>query len=140
MKNGPYILSKAPYNYPGKKYRGKYAYEHHLVWWRSTGNVPEFGFDIHHKNGNKHDNRIENLEKISHSEHAKEHGANKIAYEVSTICGWCDKWFVLPTRHYNVRVKQTKSGYLFCCRSHQVKYQQNFKIFQDAGQVNGADC
>ena len=31
MKSGNYILIKAPDNYPGKKYRGKYCYEHHYV-------------------------------------------------------------------------------------------------------------
>ena len=34
MKNGPYILVAALETYPGKKYRGKYCYEHHMVWWK----------------------------------------------------------------------------------------------------------
>lgn len=31
MKNGDYILVIAPDWYRGKRYRGKYCYEHHLV-------------------------------------------------------------------------------------------------------------
>ena len=33
MKNGKYILVKAPANYLGKKYRNKYVYEHILNYW-----------------------------------------------------------------------------------------------------------
>ena len=40
MKNGDYILVKAPTNYPGKKYRNKYCYEHHLVYWQHYGIIP----------------------------------------------------------------------------------------------------
>lgn len=69
MRNGPYILLKAPIDYPGKKYRGKYVYEHHLVWWKCKGELIDAEDVVHHINGNKHDNRIENLEKISRSDH-----------------------------------------------------------------------
>lgn len=52
-----------------------YAYEHHIIW-RCAGNKhPKKGQIIHHKNGNKQDNRIENLELLSQKEHAAKHGA-----------------------------------------------------------------
>ena len=77
MKNGPYTLVKAPEDYPGKKYRGKYVYEHHLVWWKETGEIVPPGCNVHHKNEIKTDNRFDNLEILSHQEHAKEHGAKR---------------------------------------------------------------
>ena len=51
---------------------GKREYEHRLVWKKYYGNIPK-GFQVHHINGNKLDNRIENLKLISNSEHQKIH-------------------------------------------------------------------
>lgn len=48
------------------------VYEHRLVWEQHYGEIPK-GYHIHHKNGNKLDNRIENLVMISNSEHQKIH-------------------------------------------------------------------
>ena len=75
MKNGPYELVIAPDDFPGKKYRDIYCYEHTLVWWINTGVIPKSNEIIHHKQpGNKRDNRFENLELLTNSEHAKLHG------------------------------------------------------------------
>lgn len=73
MKNGPYELVKAPLDYPGKKYRGLYCYEHHLVYWKKHRIVPSNGEVIHHKNGIKRDNRIQNLELKTVKEHNADH-------------------------------------------------------------------
>ena len=88
MKNGEYILVKAPVNYPGKKYRGKYCYEHHLVWWKHNNTLPKKDFCIHHLNENKQDNRIENLKLISKSEHCLIHseGVTMVEYTCKN-CG-----------------------------------------------------
>ena len=76
MKNGKYILVVAPEAYFMKKYRGKYCYEHHLVWHAKYGAIP-VGHIIHHKNGDKHDNRVENLELLSRDDHSARHGEEK---------------------------------------------------------------
>ena len=51
------------------------VYEHRLVWEQHNGEIPK-GYQIHHINGDKLDNRIENLEMISNSEHQKQHSKN----------------------------------------------------------------
>ena len=43
---------------------------HRYVWKFYNGDIPK-GYDIHHKDGNKLNNKIENLEILSHSEHTK---------------------------------------------------------------------
>jgi uncharacterized protein YbdZ (MbtH family) len=43
---------------------------HRYVWQKENGKIPK-GWDIHHKNENKADNRIENLECLSKSEHTR---------------------------------------------------------------------
>ena len=53
---------------PGRKH----AYEHRLVWEREFGPIPD-GHHVHHKNGNKRDNRIENLELLKSSDHHSHH-------------------------------------------------------------------
>lgn len=50
-----------------------YAYEHHLVWVAAGRAVPVSGSVIHHLNGNKLDNRLENLRVLTRGEHAAEH-------------------------------------------------------------------
>ncbi len=97
MKNGKYILVVAPPEYPGKKYRGRYCYEHLLVWWKHTNDIVSKGFVIHHKNKDATDNRFENLEKLSvkaHNEHhGKEHSVTKIGK-----CPNCKKEFIAKKR------------------------------------------
>lgn len=51
------------------KYR---AYEHRLVWEKHCGPIPA-GYIVHHINGDMSDNRLENLELMSHAEHNSRH-------------------------------------------------------------------
>lgn len=73
MKNGEYELVVAPKGYPGKRYRGRYAYEHHVEAWRKTGKNPT-GKVVHHKNGSKRDNSHRNIEMTTEKEHKTHHG------------------------------------------------------------------
>ena len=52
--------------------KGYRVLEHRDVWEKSNGKIPE-GNIIHHKNGNKKDNSIENLECLNIKEHGKKH-------------------------------------------------------------------
>ncbi len=117
MKNGDYILVIVPDDYPGKRYRGKYAYEHHAVYWRKHGRLPDRSLKevIHHKNGDKKDNRIEKLELLSHQEHMLHHG--KGVSMIERVCEWCGKAFSREKR-------KADYGRYFCGRSHQVSAQQ----------------
>lgn len=59
--------------------------EHRYIWEKHCGKIPE-GMMIHHKNGIKEDNRIENLELFSRLEHGHKHKElNKEKREVNII-------------------------------------------------------
>lgn len=54
-----------------------YAYEH-LVVWVAAGNArPERGEILHHLNGDKTDNRIENIELLTRAEHNAHHNRER---------------------------------------------------------------
>ena len=93
MINGDYILVEAPEKYPGKKYRGMYVYEHHLVYWQNTGYILKPGEELHHKNNKKHENYFENLELTTKVLHAKKHARYKSVILVKLRCPSCNKIF-----------------------------------------------
>ena len=53
-----------------------WVYLHRLVWLAAGREIPE-GFIVHHINGEKSDNRLENLEIVSRSEHNRIHNKEK---------------------------------------------------------------
>lgn len=51
---------------------GKDIAEHRVIWESKYGKIPK-GYNIHHKNGNKIDNKIQNLELLHIGKHNKKH-------------------------------------------------------------------
>lgn len=76
-------------DYPGH-YSNGCAMRSHVVFWLETGQCPPKDKLLHHINGIKDDDRIENLILLGHSEHTTIHCANK---KVSFVCSSCGKQF-----------------------------------------------
>lgn len=88
---------------------------HRKIWEDKFGKIPE-GFIIHHKNGNKRDNRIENLEMISHKEHSWIHFGriNKDGVWVKK-CRACQN--ELPKEAFTFITKNNSSYWKGTCKS-----------------------
>lgn len=110
MKNGDYILVKAPEWFKGKRYRGRYCYEHHLVWEKTHGEPIPDGMVVHHKDENKYNNVPENLELLSARAHCSLHGAKHKKRVAIVKCPACGKIFEKDARMLPFR------NLVFCSR------------------------
>lgn len=76
------IVKKGDYNYalvPGHPHATKngYVLEHRAKAEHKIGRTLKKHEDVHHKNGNKKDNRLSNLEVLHHKDHAGHHQTMK---------------------------------------------------------------
>lgn len=85
----------------------------HVVWWLYYGTMPPDGFDIHHLNHNKLDDRIENLEAIDHRQHGIYHNPTGLTY-IHFVCQWCQKPFSQPRGRVNGRKKEGQKEIKYC--------------------------
>ena len=111
MINGDYIMVVAPDNYPGTKYRGRYCYEHYLIYWQTYGIIPKSDEIIHHKDENKHNNVPENLELMKRKNHTVLHNRKRLNTLVMLRCPGCQKIFVKEKRDTFLQ----KGGTFTCC-------------------------
>ena len=58
---------------------------HRYIWEKETGLIPN-GWDIHHLNNNKADNRIENLECLPKAEHTRKYSPHNNQYTKGRKC------------------------------------------------------
>ncbi len=101
MWNIEKIVSKGDYNYaivrehPNRTKNG-YVLEHRVIIENRLGRLLNADEVVHHINGNKKDNRPENLEVMSASEHCRLHAMSQGASFSEMKCPNCQTLFVVP--------------------------------------------
>lgn len=76
------------------KVNGSHVHEHRHVVEKALGVKLGPNDVVHHVNGNKLDNRIENLQVLSRAEHSKHHGISSGYHDLLTFkCSICSKAF-----------------------------------------------
>lgn len=133
MWNIKKIISKGDYNYalvpdhPNATANG-YVLEHRVVMENYLGRLLNNDEIVHHIDGNKKNNIIENLQVLSSSEHHHLHGI-QIGHKMAKLkCPYCHKIF---TRHLvqTFVYKSNKYNCTFCSRSCNGKFFRDMQLY-----------
>lgn len=83
-----YALNPNGYYYSTRRANknGSKSLMHRDVWEHYHGPIPD-GYQVHHRDGNKANNRITNLMLVETSEHARQHLLNRMNLHVCPHCG-----------------------------------------------------
>lgn len=108
-EKGQFIYTNGKGRYKRKIVNGKNKLFHRFVWEFYNGPIPK-GYIIHHKNGNKLDNRLENLICISSKEHNLLHAKDRKIWNKGLTSITSEKWKrtqekAIKTRHANLYEK-----------------------------------
>ncbi|MFX0543160.1 HNH endonuclease signature motif containing protein [Roseovarius sp. S4756] len=117
---------------PGTKFIGSDGYwlvineygrldrEHRLIWEEAHGAIPP-GYQIHHINHDRTDNRLENLECVDTVTHKRLHVGHRwidgVWFKTCSKCGWVGPDSAYPTKKIVDGVRHTRGNCRPCDRA-----------------------
>lgn len=125
------LVSKGDYTYAVVPSHPKattlgYVFEHRIVVENHIGRLLNSTEIVHHKNGNKKDNRIENLEVMNHINHSKMHALERGFLNCILKCPQCDTVFERSYRQ-SFQTAPKRFG-VFCSRSCSGKFSRKEQL------------
>jgi hypothetical protein len=112
-KGGGYRYCRTDPIHPRANKNGLYPL-HRVLAENKLGRLLNPWEDVHHKDHDKENDDPENLEVLSHSEHAREHALENVPAPVADECSNCGKRLSLSGRDYRARKKRSSDGALYC--------------------------
>ena len=121
MWNIKKVISKGDYNYalvPNHPYATKNGYVllHRIIMENHLGRVLNTNEVVHHIDGNKKNNSIDNLQVLTKENHTKLHQICIGREYVDLKCPWCNKVFSVP-RNKTYLQKPSKLNCTCCSKS-----------------------
>lgn len=93
--------------------KGGILYEHRYVMSLKLGRLLDSHEIVHHINGNVKDNRAENLELVSPSQHTRKHHKRE---GIELVCANCGDIFRRDVRNVRTKIKRGQKDF-YCSRS-----------------------
>lgn len=109
-------------NKSGKVYEHRYVMSNHLGRWLTTDEV------VHHKDGDRTNNQIENLELTNNRDHAILHATERGCIYTTKVCMYCNKEFdVVGSKDFQNR----KFCSLACDKLSRRKFEVKREVLED---------
>lgn len=112
-KGGGYRYCRTDPPHPHRNARGLYPLHRVLVENR-IGRLLEPGEHVHHKDHDRTNDDVGNLELTTHSAHARHHKVSHAPDPVEVPCGHCGKTLSMRPCDLRRRLSRSASGLLFC--------------------------
>jgi len=134
------VVSKGDYLYAVVKdhpnrTKNNYVLLHRVIIENHLGRLLNSNEIVHHKNHDKKDNRIENLEVLSSTEHSKLHASEKPRKYCELKCPNCGVLFHKP---YNQTFLQKGSRYTCCSPKCRGQFSRTIQLYGETANVEKA--